>query len=48
MSLKKEDVDIFEYKMDEDDIQTLADWIAYFDVKYKRHQPPHPTCQGTC
>ena len=37
MSLKASDVDKFDYKLDEDeDKQTLADWIAYFDVKYTR------------
>lgn len=29
-------VDVFRYELDEDDLQTLADWIAYFDVKYGR------------
>merc|ERR1712086_274615 len=34
MSLKKSDLDVFEYTLDEDDRQTLADWIEYFRVKY--------------
>lgn len=34
MSLKQSDLDVFEYALDEDDRQTLADWIAYFKVKY--------------
>merc|ERR1712032_23062 len=37
MSLKQKTLDKFEYTLDEDDKQTLADWIAYFD---KNHGPP--------
>lgn len=36
MNLAKKNVDVFEYSPDDDDLQTLADWIAYFDVKYGR------------
>jgi len=36
MSLKAEDLDRFDYELDSDDLQCLADWIAYFDKKYTR------------
>jgi hypothetical protein len=34
MSLKEGDLDRFQYQLDGDDLQCLADWIAYFSVKY--------------
>lgn len=34
MSLKKPTLDKFKYELDEEDKQTLADWIAYFDHFY--------------
>lgn len=34
MTLKKTSLDRFKYELDEEDKQTLADWIAYFDHKY--------------
>merc|ERR1712228_583860 len=37
MTLKKKTLDKFDYTLDEEDKQTLADWIAYFD---KNHGPP--------
>lgn len=37
MSLRSSDLDKFNYRLeDPEDKQTLADWIAYFDVKYTR------------
>jgi heme oxygenase len=37
MSLAKTGVvDVFHYELDGYDLQTLADWISYFDVKYGR------------
>jgi heme oxygenase len=36
MSLKPEDVDRFDFAADEDNLQTLAEWIAYFDTAYER------------
>ena len=36
MSLKAEDVDKFDFAADSDSLQTLAEWIAYFDSTYKR------------
>lgn len=37
MTLKKKTLNKFDYTLDEEDKQTLADWIAYFD---KNHGPP--------
>eukprot|EP00746_Dinoflagellata_sp_MGD_P152921 gnl/MRDRNA2_/MRDRNA2_83968_c0_seq2.p1 gnl/MRDRNA2_/MRDRNA2_83968_c0~~gnl/MRDRNA2_/MRDRNA2_83968_c0_seq2.p1 ORF type:complete len:109 (+),score=20.89 gnl/MRDRNA2_/MRDRNA2_83968_c0_seq2:188-514(+) len=34
MTMKKNTLDRFKYQLDEEDKQTLADWIAYFDHKY--------------
>lgn len=34
MSLKKKDIDTFEYGLDDEEKETLADWIAYFDHNY--------------
>lgn len=34
MSLKPADLDRFQYILDDDDLQCLADWVAYFRVKY--------------
>jgi heme oxygenase len=36
MSLDVESVDRFEYELDSDDLQTLSEWIAYFDARYVR------------
>ena len=36
MSLKKQTVDKFEYVLEQDDKECLADWIAYFDNHYGR------------
>lgn len=36
MSLKKQTVDKFEYTLEPDDKECLADWIAYFDHHYGR------------
>eukprot|EP00746_Dinoflagellata_sp_MGD_P167538 gnl/MRDRNA2_/MRDRNA2_98247_c0_seq1.p1 gnl/MRDRNA2_/MRDRNA2_98247_c0~~gnl/MRDRNA2_/MRDRNA2_98247_c0_seq1.p1 ORF type:complete len:210 (+),score=35.87 gnl/MRDRNA2_/MRDRNA2_98247_c0_seq1:80-709(+) len=34
MSMKKPTLDSFTYELDEEDKQSLADWIAYFDHNY--------------
>eukprot|EP00427_Karlodinium_veneficum_P043398 CAMPEP_0169268128 /NCGR_PEP_ID=MMETSP1016-20121227/47598_1 /TAXON_ID=342587 /ORGANISM="Karlodinium micrum, Strain CCMP2283" /LENGTH=354 /DNA_ID=CAMNT_0009352745 /DNA_START=9 /DNA_END=1074 /DNA_ORIENTATION=- len=34
MSLKKKTLNKFKYKLEDEDKETLADWIAYFDHKY--------------
>jgi len=38
MSLKAKDCDVFQFTLDmkTGDLQTLAEWIAYFDALYKR------------
>jgi len=36
MSLKKQTLDKFEYELDDEDKECLADWIAYFDNRYSR------------
>jgi len=36
MSLNPKDVDVFEYDLEAEDAQTLADWIKYFDHRYHR------------
>eukprot|EP00415_Alexandrium_ostenfeldii_P002179 UN2179 len=36
MSLKKQTLDKFEYELDDDDKECLADWLAYFDNRYSR------------
>lgn len=36
MSLKKVTLDKFDYQLDDDDKECLADWIAYFDNRYGR------------
>mmetsp|Transcript_59807 Transcript_59807/g.165385 ORF Transcript_59807/g.165385 Transcript_59807/m.165385 type:complete len:433 (+) Transcript_59807:68-1366(+) len=36
MSLKKQTLDKFEYELDDEDKECLADWIAYFDNRYQR------------
>lgn len=36
MSLKKQTLDKFDYELDDEDKECLADWIAYFDNRYSR------------
>lgn len=36
MSLKKQTLDKFDYELDDDDKECLADWIAYFDNRYQQ------------
>ena len=36
MSLKAEQADVFEWKLDDGDLQTLAEWVAYYDACYPR------------
>jgi len=34
MTMKKTTLDRFKYELDEEEKQSLADWIAYFDHRY--------------
>merc|ERR1740129_2675752 len=36
MSLKKHTLNKFDYELDDDDKECLADWIAYFDNRYSQ------------
>lgn len=36
MSLQKKTLDVFDYELEEEEKEALADWLAYFDKRYDR------------